>query len=269
MKNFLAVFLFFTIVRVVTGVTVLAQNKKTVTIRVMTYNVHHCNPPSKPDSIDISAVAKTIRAQNPDMVALQEIDVNTERSGQFNQAEELARLLNMQFYFGKAIDHQGGDYGVAILSKFPLSETTVHRLPTKPETKGEPRIVATAKVTLPNGSSFRFGSTHLDAQRDSVNRQMQIEEITKFAATEKLPFIIAGDFNAPPSSSIIKTLDRSFTRTCQTCEPTIPVENPTKAIDFIAYRPGKKFQVISNQVIPEKYASDHLPVIAEIKILSK
>ncbi|QNF35842.1 endonuclease/exonuclease/phosphatase family protein [Adhaeribacter swui] len=235
----------------------------------MTYNVHHCNPPSKPDFIDIPAIVKAIQAQNPDLVALQEIDVNTQRSGAFNQAEEIAKALNMKFFFGKAIDHGGGDYGVAILSKYPLTETTVHRLPTKPETNGEPRVLTTAKVKLPNNTTIRFGSTHLDAQSDSVNRQLQIAEIARIAATEKLPFIIAGDFNASPESGSIKALDQHFTRTCQTCEPTIPVENPTKAIDFIAYTPAKKFKVIKNTVVPEKYASDHLPVVAEIKLSGK
>lgn len=243
------------------------ETHEPVTIRVMTYNVHHCNPPSKPGFIDVGAIVNTIRAQDPDLLALQEIDVNTTRSGAFNQAEEIAEKLHMNFFFGKAIDYQGGEYGVAILSKYPLSETVVNHLPTKAETKGEPRVLATAKVALPDGSHIRFGSTHLDAQKDAVNRQMQIEEIGTIAYSEKLPFIIAGDFNAVPGTGVIKHLDKHFTRTCQPCDPTIPVDNPDKAIDFIAYTPDKKFKVISNEVIAEKYASDHLPVVAEINFL--
>lgn len=234
------------------------------TIRVMTYNVHHCNPPSRPDFIDINAIISTIQEQNPDLVALQEIDVNTKRSGAFNQAKEIAEKLQMNFFFGKAIDFEGGAYGVAILSKYPLSETIVHPLPTKEETKGEHRVLATAKVTLPDGSHIRFGSTHLDAQRDSINRQLQINEIGRLATLEKLPFIIAGDFNATPGTDVIKHLDQHFTRTCQPCDPTVPVDQPTRAIDFIAYAPEQNFSVISNDVIPEKYASDHLPVVAVI-----
>jgi endonuclease/exonuclease/phosphatase family metal-dependent hydrolase len=236
-------------------------------IRVMAYNIHHSNPPSKTDFIDIEAITTTIRTQNPDLVALQEVDVHTARSGPANQAEEIAKKLNMHYYFGKAIDYSGGEYGVAILSKYPLSEQKVHRLPTQQDTKGEPRILATVKVTLPNGQEIRFGSTHLDAQKPSVNRELQIREIGRITSAEKLPFIIAGDFNAPPESDIIQQLDTYFRRTCQSCAPTIPVENPTKAIDFIAYRPADKFRVESHQVIPEKYASDHLPVVAEITIL--
>lgn len=215
----------------------------------------------------MAAIVNTIRKQKPDLVALQEVDVRTERSGNVHQAEEIAKRLGMHFFFGKAIDHQGGEYGVALLSRYPLSETVVHRLPTKAETKGEPRVLATAKVTLPDGTSLRFGSTHLDAQRDSVNRELQIREIVKIASGEPLPFLLAGDFNATPGSGTVNLLDQAFTRTCQQCAPTIPVLKPTKAIDFIAYRhPAGKFLVSSHTVVPETYASDHLPVVAVIRV---
>ncbi len=241
-------------------------NNVSNSIRVMSYNVHHCNPPSKPDLIDIDAIAAAIKSQNPDLVALQEIDVNTKRSGPFNQAEELAKKLNMKFFFGKAIDHEGGDYGVAILSKYPISEPTVFRLPTETSTKGEPRVLTTVKVALPGGKTIRFGSTHLDAQKAAVNRELQIKEINRISAGEKLPFIIAGDFNATPESSVITQLDQQFTRTCQSCGPTVPVINPNKTIDFISFSPVSNFKIISHDVVPERYASDHLPVIAVLEI---
>ncbi|MFT2009988.1 endonuclease/exonuclease/phosphatase family protein [Pontibacter sp. 13R65] len=239
---------------------------KASSLKVMSYNVHHCSPPSKPGEIDIEAIVRVISAQNPDVVALQEIDVHTERSGKVNQAAEIAQLLEMNYYFGKAIDYAGGEYGVAILSKFPLSEAIVHPLPSKAETKGEPRVLATAKIMLADGTAIRFGSTHLDAQKDPLNRKMQVEEIRRIASSEKLPFVIAGDFNATPESDEMVMLDKSFTRTCQTCAPTIPVVQPTKAIDFIAFKPAVKFSVASHQVIQERYASDHLPVVALINM---
>lgn len=234
-------------------------------LRVMSYNIHHCNPPSRPGFIDVDAIVKVIRMQDPDLLALQEVDVNTDRSGKYNQAGEIAQRLDMHFFFGKAIDYGGGEYGVAILSKFSLSEQTIHRLPTKAETKGEPRILATAKVSLPDGSFIRFGSTHLDAQKNPVNRELQIQEIAKHAGREPLPFIIAGDFNAIPGSGVISLLDSSFQRTCQACDPTIPEKNPTRAIDFIAFTPRVEFSVLENKVVDEQYASDHRPVVAIIK----
>lgn len=237
------------------------------TIKVMSYNIHHCNPPSKAGVIDIEAIVRAIRAESPDLVALQEVDVNTERSGEFNQAAEIANALEMYYFFGKAIDFQGGDYGVAILSKYPLSETFVHRLPTESGTNGEARVIATANLELMDGSTISFGSTHLDAQSDPANRLLQIQRIAEIAASEELPFIIAGDFNATPESEVIQILDGSFTRTCRLCSPTIPVVTPTRAIDYIAFRhPGNKWSVESHKVVNETYASDHRPVVSVLNI---
>jgi endonuclease/exonuclease/phosphatase family metal-dependent hydrolase len=256
------------IISIISSCSIKTQPEKTKKqsgqIRVMSYNVHHCNPPSKPGLIDIDAIAAAIKNQDPDLVALQEIDVNTGRSGQYNQAEELAKRLNMKFFFGKAIDYDGGDYGVAILSKYPIKESQVYHLPTNTETKGEPRVLATVRVTLP-GRDIRFGCTHLDAQKLPTNRELQIKEINRISANEKLSFIIAGDFNATPESSVIRQLDDKFTRTCQSCEPTIPEVNPKKTIDFIGFLPASGFKVISHKVVPEHYASDHLPVIAVLQ----
>ncbi|MBE7178668.1 MAG: endonuclease/exonuclease/phosphatase family protein [Mucilaginibacter polytrichastri] len=234
----------------------------------MSYNVHHCNPPSKEKEglIDVDAVAKAIKAQEPDLVALQEIDVKTKRSGLINEAHLLARKTRMNFYFAKSIDHDGGDYGIAILSKFPLSEQTTHRLPTELSTNGEPRVLATAKVKVSKNRYIRFGSLHLDAQKAPLNREMQISEIRSVIEKDSLPTIIAGDFNAHPDSKVIAELDQFMTRTCKDCAPTIPVINPKNAIDFIAFKPDSDLSVISHEVVPERYASDHLPVVSVLKL---
>jgi endonuclease/exonuclease/phosphatase family metal-dependent hydrolase len=240
------------------------------TLRVMSYNVHHCSPPSRPGVIDLPAIVRTIQAQRPDVVMLQEIDVHTGRSGvSSHQAQELAAQLQMHAYFGKAIDYDGGAYGVALLSRFPLRDTLVHRLPTQAGTNGEPRILAVATITLPTGQTVRLGCTHLDAQRTDVNRQLQAAEIVRLSAAETLPFLIGGDFNAESDSPVVQQIDTQFKRTCQPCAPTIPVVTPTKAIDFVAFAPAGRFRVVSHQVVAETYASDHRPVIAELTMTAK
>ena len=242
------------------------KSKEQSDLRVMSYNIHHANPPSQKDSIDIEAIVNTIKKQDPDLVALQEIDENTERSGPGNQAEIIAKKLKMNFFFGKAIDFDGGSYGVAILSKYSLQEEKVYKLPTNPGTGGEPRVLALAQVKLPNGKLLKFGSTHLDAQKENTNRVLQIKEIAEISSKEELPLIIAGDFNASPGSKVISLLDEELTRTCNNCEPTIPVNNPLRAIDFITYTPKQNFLMKDHKVIDETYASDHLPVMATLKI---
>jgi len=234
---------------------------------VLTYNIHHCNPPSKPDTIDVEAIARVMLEVQPDLVALQEVDVHTERSGkELDQAEALAALTNMYVYFKESIPYQGGSYGLAILSKFPILGSQGYDLPSLEGTNAEPRSLAMVTVELPNRQKLKFGCTHLD-HSNAANNLLQAREITELYKDESLPLIIAGDFNAEPQSETIAHLDQYFTRTCQdSCAGTIPVQKPAKAIDFILYKPDTLLQVTQHKVIQETYASDHLPVMASFVI---
>ena len=244
--------------------SVQAQKAIKSDITVMTYNVHHCNPPSAGDKIDVEAIAKVILAAKPDLVALQEIDVNTDRSGKgINQARRLGELTGMKYYFSKAIDHQGGDYGVAVLSRFPIIDSINYRLPIHPDKPEEFRTIAVVKVVLPTGRNMLFASTHLGLKEP--NRLLQAEKIIEHFEKNELPMILGGDFNAAPESKVIQYFDQYFTRTCTECMPTIPVENPNKTIDFIMFSSKESFQTIETRVIDEKYASDHLPVVARLR----
>lgn len=237
-------------------------------LKVMSYNIHHANPPSKEGFIDIQAISRVIIEQKPDLVALQELDVHTNRSGKtLDEAKELAVLTGMNFYFAKAIDHDGGDYGVAILSRYPLENPRTHHLPGDLAVGGEPRVMATALIDLPGGEKIMFASTHLDAQRTDINRVSQMNAIINILKSEKQPVIIGGDLNAVDTSRVIKVLDESFVRTCiRSCPFTIPVDTPSKTIDFIAFRPADRFRVVDHKAVPEKYASDHLPVVSVIQL---
>lgn len=265
MKCIAALFLFYFSIAV-PGYAQKAPGERNVRLKVMSYNVHHCNPPSKPGLIDVDAIADAIRKQNPDVVALQEIDVLTNRSFKINQAAMLAEKLSMHFFFAKAIDHDGGEYGVAILSKYPLSEQQIHPLPTIAETRGEPRVFATVMVSVDKDRKFQFGCTHLDALESDTNRILQARAINRITEDATHPIIIAGDFNAEPGAEPISIIDQNFVRTCSKCDFTIPVIHPDKAIDFIAWKKGSKVKLVSHKVIPERYASDHLPVVATLEV---
>lgn len=238
---------------------VFGQNE----VKVLAYNIHHANPPSIPDSIDLPAIAKVIKNSGADLVALQEVDVYTERSGpELHQAKILAEMTGMYYYFEKSISFQGGEYGNAILSRFPIDEKEKLQLSSAENT--EPRSMLVVQVTLPEGEKLKFASTHLDFS-SNTNAANQAKDITAYFEKETLPVILAGDFNAVIGSEAINQLDRHFTRTCQQdCPPTIPVINPKKAIDFIFYRPENEIAVEDHRVIPETYASDHLPVGATL-----
>ncbi|MEB2775385.1 endonuclease/exonuclease/phosphatase family protein [Algoriphagus sp. D3-2-R+10] len=234
-------------------------------IKVLSYNVHHCNPPSKPGLIDVDGIAKVILDSNADLIGLQEIDVNNERSGMhLDQAAKLAELTEMKFYFSKGIDYKGGAYGTAILSKYPISEMETIHLPEEAGT--ERRTLSVLTVELPGEVPVRFGNIHLDFTSDT-NALAQAKAITTYFEKEELPIILVGDFNVEASSMTMAHLDRTFDRTCeQGCPNTIPVVTPRKAIDFILYSKGFEIQTMFHEVIQEHYASDHLPVLAKLRL---
>lgn|SRR5690554_245073 len=255
--------LFMFLLGVMSSCTSEAEEHST-TIRVMTYNIHHANPPSQPDSIDIEAITRVIRNENPDLVALQEVDVFTQRSGtELHQAREIARRLDMHCYFGKALDYQGGYYGNAVLSRYPILDSTVFELPPMEGVEAEVRNWTGIKISI-EGNEMWFGSTHLDFQRGENNLD-QSRRLVQHLEKIELPIIIGGDFNRTPDSETMAFFSDHFQLTCSDCPPTIPVTDPNRTIDHVIYRPKERFTVAEHRVVDEQYASDHLPVIAVLE----
>lgn len=246
-----------------TAIAPWAAHAQQDTLKILAYNIHHANPPSKPGFIDLPAIARVINASGADLVALQEVDVRTTRAGaDSDQAAELGSLTGMYAHFVKAIDHQGGDYGVAILSRFPLLDQGGEHLPMAEGTGGEPRVVAYVTVEPVAGKPVTFANTHLDLKPE--NRALQAKRIAERLTEIPHPIILAGDFNAEPNSEAIGILDRHFKRSQIPNGYTIPVDKPTREIDYIMYRPANGFKVVRHVVINEPYASDHLPVYVEL-----
>lgn len=261
MKNIkTAVFIIFTFL----SINTYSQIDITKELRILCYNVHHCSPPSKKDFIDIDAIVNVINKTKPDLVALQEIDVNTERSGKnIDQAKELGRLTGMYSFFAKTIDFQGGEYGVAVLSKYPFISTQAIELPMEHNAGGEPRAIAAVIIEPVEGHKIAFASTHLDLKEE--NKELQINAIVDYVQDIDIPIILAGDFNAKPDSYVVQELDKVFQRTCTDCPFTIPEVKPNRTIDYISFTPKDAFGVVKHEVIKEPYASDHLPVFAILK----
>ena len=259
---FLLIFIFFSFSSCVSGHR--SSSKKIAqqdSLRIMTYNIHHAAPAGTND-VNTASIAAVINRYQPALVALQEVDVNTRRSGiDSNQAALIAAASGMQFYFAKSIDYDGGEYGIAILSKYPLSGAMHVRLPQVAGGTTEPRTLATAVVHLPGGKKILFACTHLDSEKSDSTRLLQLEYIAQALKGKNMPVIIAGDFNTTSGSEAMQKFDKSFTQSCTVCPPTFPVGTPRKTIDYIAYSPATALQVHSHSVLPEHTQSDHLPVM--------
>src|SRR5215212_8458190 len=98
---------------------------KKQSLRVMSYNIHVGVGMDK--KLDLQRIADVINSQHPDLVGLQEVDRGVKRTEGKDEIAELAKLTRMEYAFAPNLDYQGGKYGVAILSRFPI-KSSVHRM---------------------------------------------------------------------------------------------------------------------------------------------
>ncbi|MEP3482680.1 MAG: endonuclease/exonuclease/phosphatase family protein [Fuerstiella sp.] len=230
-------------------------------ITAMAYNIRHGVGMDK--KLSILRTAKRIHESNPDIVGLAEVDMHCRRSGKVNQAAELGRALGMHSAFGKFMDHDGGQYGMGILSKYPIVEVTALDLPPG----GEPRIALMAEVRLPNNQNVFVVHVHFDWIADDKVRFAQASKLQQHLKTVDLPIVLLGDFNDEPGSRTLAL----FADYREADKPngqnlTWSASEPVKEIDFIFAAPANRWSVKGTKVVPEALVSDHRPVITELQL---
>lgn len=235
-------------------------------LRVMAYNLHHGE--GVDGRLDLPRIAAVITKENPDLVALQEVDRNARRTGNVDQAAEYARLTGLHGWYGAAMPFQGGDYGQALLSRWPLEDPRVIRLPGTPGR--EPRIAVCAWVRIPKLGRIRWAGVHLDATRDDGDRWNQVGALLEAFGPDTAPTLLAGDFNATPDSRVMTRMLAPGTpwedTAGNTAAPTVPAEAPKSRIDYVLGSPRGTWQTLESKVLPEALASDHRPLVAVLRI---
>jgi len=231
-------------------------------LRVLAYNVKHGL--GLDGTIDLERIADVIRAQQPDVVTLQEIDRGCARSGGVDQARVLGELCGMQHVFGEFMPYDGGHYGMALLSRYPIASWSNHVLP--PGT--EPRSALEARIGLPHsGPEVIVTGIHL--YRTEEERLAQARTLVEHYRGETAPVILAGDFNSLRGSSVMNLLEESWSNPVKQGDPnTFPADHPEREIDFMLVRPTGAVTVRRMQVVPESLASDHRPILVEIELRS-
>lgn len=227
--------------------TVWGQNPKS--LQVLTYNVRHCAGMDL--VVDYDRTAAVIIQQQPDVVALQELDSMTSRSGRQDQIGELASRTYYHPVFGSAIDFDGGKYGVGILTReLPLSSK---RIPLPGE---EPRVLLVVEL-----KDYVLACTHLDLEE--AERLASVSLIVEEAQRWQKPFLLAGDWNDTPDSPLLQEMKQHFTLLSGS-EPTYPADKPQDCIDYVASFKAHSLVPIDSHVIEEPEASDHRPLMVRI-----
>jgi len=230
-------------------------------IRVMTFNIMH--GATLNNDFDLDRIAKIIKDAKPHLVALQEIDNKTQRVNGMDLAAEMGARTHLFSVFGKAMRYDGGEYGVAILSAFPVIDVQNVNLPFS--SGKEPRTALAVLVKLPMGDTIRFISTHLDHTPLMSDRMEQVKKIDAVLGKDHVPSILAGDLNAQPESESIQLLRKNWQMSLEPGTPTHHAKNPTKQIDYVMYRPANRWKKLSAIAIADSVASDHLPVLVDLE----
>jgi endonuclease/exonuclease/phosphatase family metal-dependent hydrolase len=234
--------------------------------RLMTYNVHGGVGTDR--RLDLGRIADVIAAADPDIVALQELDVGRDRSHRLDQPAWLAERLGMHFEFASARECGGGRYGNAVLSRHPLRSVRSGCLP-QLDPSTELRAVQLVRIEAPMGR-IDVLNTHLGLR--SGERAIQTEALLEWlgdTAEDALP-VLCGDLNASPSSPAYRRLTRVL-QDAQTlalgrrAQRTWPSLWPVLRIDHVLVGAGV---AVAGSRVPGgnkvRLASDHLPLVVDL-----
>ena len=240
--------------------------------RIVTYNIHRCVGVDR--KLDVGRVATTIAALEPDIVALQEVDVGRARSNGVDQAHEIARRLKMTSHFHAAMKVEEEQYGDAILTCYPERLVKAGALPgLNRRLRLEPRGALWIELTI-QGAKVQIINTHLGL----VAREQQ-KQATALAGHDwlrhehcKTPAILLGDFNATMASVVYRTLAarlKDARRLTPSKQPTgtFPSRFPFLRIDHVFVSDGVKVTGMDAPYDPStRIASDHLPLVMDFEI---
>ncbi|MDB5452871.1 MAG: hypothetical protein JWO33_1449 [Caulobacteraceae bacterium] len=240
--------------------------------RIATYNVHRCVGTDR--RLDVGRIAAVLAELEPDIVALQELDVGRARTGGVDQAYEIAERLDMACHFHAALKVEEELYGDAILTAYPERLIKVGPLPGYDRIRAlEPRGALWVEVMI-DGKPVQVINTHLGL----VPREQQIQA-AHLASDQWLkspacrgPVILLGDFNATATSVVYRTLCVGL----QAARRLAPVKSPTSTfpsplpvlrIDHLFVSDEIRVTDVFAPFGPlTRAASDHLPLVMDFEV---
>ena len=242
-------------------------------LSIVTYNVGAFNKSHYSSIEEIASMMKEVKA---DVISLNEVDSCTVRTGKVDQIKEFASELGgWDYTYAKAIDHQGGGYGIGIVSA-PGYKPVVsgHFILDKGEGK-EYRACAVNEY-----ENFILLTTHLENKVPAVRLQ-QIKAVCQWVEDHykdaDKPIFLCGDMNSAPDSAVLSYLKKNWT-VLSPADYTMPSWEPRKCIDYILVYNNAAAATVKVKVarVIKKFktgnvakTSDHLPVLVKVSIPKK
>jgi endonuclease/exonuclease/phosphatase family metal-dependent hydrolase len=248
-------------------VATLCQERRSPVLRVLQFNIHAAI--SGAGGVQVSQIAAEIEAVQPDLVSLNEVDSHTLRT-RVDEPAYLAKATGLHVVYGPNLIYDGGPFGNAILTRYPVVESHNLRLP---GTFGlEPRGLLTA-VVIVDGRRVAFSSTHLtEGSGGRQSRLLQALAVARALHSMAAPTILAGDLNSD-STDVPRRILRGHLLDAQEeggtgLGDTFPEANPSSRFDYIFY--DDHFAVVPGSTrVQTSNSSDHRSVFTKLTLLPK
>lgn len=230
-------------------------------MRIMSYNIH--SGKNMDNVLDIPAISAVVKELVPDICALNEVRMRTKDVGGLELAREIGDAAGMNWRFGRAIDFNGGEYGNAILSRYPVSFSRVVSVPDVPEGEREPRFESRSvleTIVLTDKGPVQVLTCHFGLSRGEQERA--VDTVLPMLRTD-MPVVFMGDLNITPDSDLIAVLRAHIRDTAGDTPLTFPARDAQIKIDYIFA--SKQFSCGEFRTV-QTLASDHLPVYVDAEI---
>jgi endonuclease/exonuclease/phosphatase family metal-dependent hydrolase len=249
------------------------HGRNDVRVRLLTYNVHKCI-----GGVDRRYAPERIREviahYAPDICLLQEVDEGCRRSERHRQVDLLGELLEMRHrtWFPNVSVRGGGQYGNAILSRWPLTETQNIDL-SIPLKKKRSVLHGRYRIRVKRGRRETTRTLHVFNLHLGLSGAERKIQLRKFLASAPFagfhpstPVVVAGDFNDVWGSLgplLAPAGFRGLTKSLR----TFPAYAPMRALDAFYLRGDARLVALRRSRLDiAKRASDHLPLIADIEL---
>lgn len=242
-------------------------DKDEKSIRLVAYNVGVFNKDAS-DPGNYVTIANMMKELEADVVFLNEVDKETNRTGKVDQLRRFAQLMGWEYCYGPAMDYQGGQYGEGIAVKNPIVNS--YYVPLAKGEGAEARVLVVIEL-----EDMVVATTHLDHVSDAARVAQAVEinnaMVQKYANSSK-PVFLGGDLNALPTSATLTEFKKHW-KVISRNQFTFPADKPTKTIDFVLQlNNGVSCDVITSDVVTwlssgdVTKSSDHLPIYVDIKL---
>jgi endonuclease/exonuclease/phosphatase family metal-dependent hydrolase len=240
-----------------------------VKLRVLSYNIHKCIG-GVDRRYDPQRVADVINHQHADVLLLQEVDHDVPRSNRDRQVDVLGELVGMRYrsWFPNVDVRGGGCYGNAILSRYPIVETSNIDLSIRFKKK---RSVLHGVVRVRQDEIDRtvhVYNMHLGLAR--FERRLQLRRFLDSHPFQTLhhetPVVVGGDLN-DVYGGLGELLRPAGFRGVERRPLTFPAWGPVRALDAIFVRGRLDFIKLARcESDLARRASDHRPLIADVRL---